>query len=239
MDFINKLPPSKDITTDTDYNGILVMVDRLTKYSHFVPYSEEFNAEKLARLVLDRLIQYHGIPKVFITDRDKLFTSNYWKTLVNTIGIRHKLSTSFHPQTDGQTERSNQTLETYLRHYVSYAQDNWVTLLPMAQVAINNSRSETTGETPFFANFGKHPNLFHEPGDNNPLAEKALVQAQDMKDLHDTLRLKINQTQDKLLKTAKNQSKTAPQLKRGDKVYLLTKNFNSKRPSRKLDPVKV
>lgn len=90
MDFINKLPPSRDITTDTDYNGILVMVDRLTKYSHFVPYNEEFNAEKLARLVLDRLIRYHGIPKVFITDRDKLFTSNHWKTLVNTIGIRHK-----------------------------------------------------------------------------------------------------------------------------------------------------
>lgn len=121
MDFINKLPLSEDPATDTMYNGILVMVDRLTKYSHFIPYNEEYTAEKLAFLVLDRLIRYHGMPKVFITDRDKLFTSNYWKTLISTIGIQHKLSTSFHLQTDGQTERANQTLETYLRHYVNYA----------------------------------------------------------------------------------------------------------------------
>jgi hypothetical protein len=96
------------------YDSILVMVDRLTKYTHFVPCMKSITAEELAHLVLDRLIRYHGIPKSFITDRDKLFTSNYWKTLVSVMGIKHKLSTAYHPQTDGQTERANQTLEAYL-----------------------------------------------------------------------------------------------------------------------------
>ena len=79
MDFIVKLPKSKDPATGTTYDSILVMVDRLTKYSHFVPCNETINAEQLGYLVLDRLIRYHGVPTTFITDRDKLFTSNYWK----------------------------------------------------------------------------------------------------------------------------------------------------------------
>jgi len=125
MDFIVKLPSSSDHITEEIYDSILVIVDRLTKYTHFIPYKETYTAEQLARIVIDRLIRYHGIryhgiPSSFVTDRDKLFTSNYWKTLVASIGIRYKLSTSFHPQTDGQTERMNQTLEAYLRHYVNY-----------------------------------------------------------------------------------------------------------------------
>ncbi|CAA77891.1 Reverse Transcriptase, partial [Cladosporium fulvum T-1 virus] len=149
MDFITKLPRSKDRVTGQAYDMILVMVDRLTKYAHFIPASEIYTAEQLGYLVLDRLIRYHGFPEVFITDRDKLFTSNYWKTLMGTIGIKHKLSTAYHPETDGQTERTNQTLEQYLRHYINYAQDNWVSLLPMAQIALNNHKSETTSTTPF------------------------------------------------------------------------------------------
>lgn len=114
-------------------------------------------AAQLGHLILDRLIRYHGIPQLFVTDRDKLSTSNYWKTLVAAVGIKHKLSTAFHPQTDGQTERTNQTLEQYLHHYVNMAQDNWVALLPMAQLALNHVDNETTGISPFFANFGKEP----------------------------------------------------------------------------------
>ncbi len=124
MDFIVKLPRSEDPVTGNKYDSILVMIDRLTKYSHFVPCNETINAKQLGCLVLDRLVWYHGVPTTFITDRDKLFTSKYWKTLVLAIGIKHKLSTAFHLQTDGQTERSNQTLEGYLRHYVNYAQNN-------------------------------------------------------------------------------------------------------------------
>lgn len=221
-----------------EYDSILVMVDRLTKYTHFIPCMKSITAEELAHLVLDRLIRYHGIPKSFITDRDKLFTSNYWKTLVSTMGIKHKLSTAYHPQTDGQTERANQTLEAYLRHYVNYAQDNWVNYLPMAQLALNQQISATTGVTPFYANFGKHPNLFMEPGSQHPNADKAMTTSDELKKLHEQLRQKILSSQDGLRESRKK-SKPDPQLKVGDKVYLLTRNLRSQRTTRKLDHVKV
>jgi transposase InsO family protein len=220
------------------YDSILVMVDRLTKYTHFVPCMKSITAEELAHLVLDRLIRYHGIPKSFITDRDKLFTSNYWKTLVSVMGIKHKLSTAYHPQTDGQTERANQTLEAYLRHYVNYAQDNWVIYLPMAQLALNQQISATTGVTPFYANFGKHPNLFMEPKLQHPNADKALITSDQLKELHKRLRQRILSSQDGLRKS-RQKSKPDPQLKKGDKVYLLTKNLRSQRTTKKLDHVKV
>ena len=177
--------------------------------------------------MLDLLVRYHGIPTVFITDRDKLFTSNYWKTLVAAMGIKHKLSTAFHPQTDGQTERSNQTLEAYLRHYVNYVQDNWVALLPMAQVAINNNASETTHVTPFYANFGKDPNLFMEAL-TGPQTDRALQSSADLHDIHNKMRQAISTSQTVLTSQRHKDSKTAPQLEKGDKVYLLTKNLKTK-----------
>jgi transposase InsO family protein len=238
MDFIVKLPISTDPVTSHQYDSILVMVDRLTKYSHFIPCSETITAQQLGCLVLDRLVRYHGIPTVFITDRDKLFTSNYWKTLVAAMGIKHKLSTAFHPQTDGQTERNNQTLEAYLRHYVNYVQDNWVALLPMAQVAINNNASETTHVTPFYANFGKDPNLFMEAL-TGPQTDRALQSSASLHDIHDKMRQAISTSQAALTSQRHKDSKTAPQLEKGDKVYLLTKNLKTRRGTKKLDHVKV
>lgn len=191
MDFITKLPQSQD-GLGNKFDTILVMVDRLTKYMHAVPCKETYTAENIGQLIHDRLIRYHGKPKVFITDRDKWFTSNYWRTFVAEMGIQHKLSTAFHPQTDGQTERANQTLEQYLRHYINQAHSDWVTLLPSAQIAINNQRSETTKHTPFYANFGKDPIVLQKPlpGIN---AQKALTTVRDMNKIHEEVRDKIIQ----------------------------------------------
>lgn len=238
MDFITKLPRSKDSVTSHEYDMILVMVDRLTKYVHFIPANETHTAEQLGYLILDRLVRYHGFPKIYITDRDKLFTSNYWNTLTGALGIKHKLSTSYHPQTDGQTERANQTLEQYLRHYVNYAQTNWASLLPMAQLALNNQQSDTTKTTPFFANFGKHPHLFGEQLEH-PQAEKAMIASEDLKKVHENLRTAILESQKRITGPHNAKRKMAPQLKRGDKVYLLTKNLRTRRTTKKLDQVKV
>lgn len=238
MDFITKLPISEDKATRVNYDMILVMVDRLTKYAHFIAASETYTAEQLGHLVMDRLVRHHGFPKVFITDRDKLFTSNYWKTLVGTLGIKHKLSTAYHPETDGQTERMNQTLEQYLRHYVNYAQDNWAALLPMAQLALNNQRSDTTRTTPFFSNFGRNPNLFGEPS-SHPQAERAMIATENLKDLHKELENRILDSQQAIAGPRNAKRKMAPQLKKGDKVYLLTKNLKTRRKTKKLDQVKV
>ena len=257
MDFITGLPKSKEQTTKHAYDSILVMVDKLTKYCHFIPCNKTITAPELGHLVLDRLVRYHGLPNTILTDRDKLFTLAYWKTLTGAMGIRHDLSTAFHLETDGQTERVNQTLEAYLRHYVNQMQDNWVSLLPMAQLAINNQVSETTKETPFFANFGKNPSLTL-PTKPYPQAQQAMTQAdkvtdliakrqvniafqrsQYMDELQEYLRNNIVRTNTKIQQSRHKDRKNGPQLKKGDRVYLLTKNLKIKRPLKKLNHIKV
>jgi hypothetical protein len=238
MDFITGLPPSADPVTKLRYDGIWVVVCRLTKAIELIPYRKDWTAEQLGYSLCDKVFRHHGMPKTIISDRDKLFTSNYWATLMSAIGIQQKLSTSFHPETDGQTERTNRTLKQYLRIYCNYQQDNWVSLLPMAQLAHNNKQSEATGHTPFFANHGRHPNLFERtlPG---PKAERALTKTADMKNTYDKMRESIKRAQDSSIQHANKKRKTAPQLKKGDKVYLLTSNFRTKRPNKGLDHVKV
>ena len=107
IDFITRLPPSIEAYIGVSYDTILVVVDRLTKYTYFVPCKAILIAKQLGFLVLDRLIRYYRIPKVFVTDRDKLFTLAYQRTLVVQIGIHYKLSSVFHLETDRQTERTN------------------------------------------------------------------------------------------------------------------------------------
>jgi transposase InsO family protein len=184
MDFVTQLPVSKDPVTDYVYDLIFVVVDRFTKAAEFVPFRHSYTAEQLARVFLDRIVRHHGIPESIISDRDKLFTSNYWTTLLAAIGTKKKLSTAYHPQTDGQTERVNQTMETYLRIYCNQQQDNWVSLLPMAQIAYNNKLSEATGVTPFFANYGRHPNLFTRSLDNNIQTDSAISSVEKLKEVH-------------------------------------------------------
>jgi hypothetical protein len=121
IDFIIKLLGSVDEPIGNRYDSIFVVMDRLTKYTHFIPYNEDFTVQSLAIIFVDRIVRYHGIPKAIISDRDKLFTSAFWKTLIVTLSIKLKLSTAFHPTTDGQTECMNQTVEVYLRHYVNHA----------------------------------------------------------------------------------------------------------------------
>ena len=106
MEFITKLPKSKDPVTGITYNLIIVIVDRFTKYLIVVPFKETHTAEQLGHLLLDRLVRDHRVLITIITDRDKLFTSNYWKTISAAMGTKPKMSTAYHPRTDSQTERA-------------------------------------------------------------------------------------------------------------------------------------
>jgi transposase InsO family protein len=238
MDFVTGLPLSRDPATGLAYDAILVIVDRFTKYALFIPFRKDYTAVQLAHVLKDRLIRNYGIPKSIISDRDKLFTSNYWATLMAEIGIQRKLSTAYHPETDGQTERTNRTMKTYLKIYSNHAQNNWLSLLAMAQLSYNNKLSEATGTTPYFANHGTHPNLFERtlPG---PKAEAAVKTADEMKALYELLHKKTLEAQGNSISHVNKKRKTAPQLKEGDKVYLHTKNLRTKRPSKGLDNVKV
>ncbi|RAL65789.1 hypothetical protein DID88_005454 [Monilinia fructigena] len=238
-DFVVKLPLSKDPTTGIEYDAILNVVDRLTKFAYMIPFKETWDAEQLAYVFLRGIVSIHGVPDEIISDRDKLFTSKFWTTLLALMGIKRKLSTSFHPQTDGQTERTNQTMEAYLRCYVNYRQDNWVELLPMAQFAYNTSETETTKITPARANFGFNPQAYKIPIPQEVNAESAIVQVEQLKDLQEQLALDLRFISSRTAAYYNTKRSMEPTLKEGDKVYLLRRNIETKRPSNKLDHRKL
>ena len=134
--------------------------------------------------------------------------------------------------------KKNQSMETYFRHYVNFKQNNWVSLLPITQLAYNNKKSNTTGLTPFFANHGNHPELFHAPKPG-PNAYRTMVTASDMTKLHEKMAKAIIHSNNKTETKMNSKKKMAPQLKEGDKMYLFIKNFKTKRPRKKLDHVKI
>src|SRR2546430_14556188 len=157
-----KLPPSTEPMTKKTYDSIWVITDRLTKYGYFIPYIEASTAKDLAYTFTRVVIANHGVPKTVISDRGTIMNSKFWKTLTVRLGIQWKPSTAYHPQTDGQPEQLNQTLEQYLRCYVDQEQDNWVSLLPLAQFAYNSAESSTTKMSPFYANYGYNPEPYRD-----------------------------------------------------------------------------
>jgi transposase InsO family protein len=133
------------------------MVDRFSKMAHFIALKETATAKDVANAFLKEDWKLHRLPKSIISDHDTKWTSEFSDGLCGLLGIIKRMSTSFHPQTDGQTERVNQTLETYLRTFINYDQDNWYSLLPLAEFAFNNSVSQATQRTPIYTNYGYHP----------------------------------------------------------------------------------
>lgn len=156
IDFIVHLPPSGEFK---QFTAIMVVVDRLTKRAHFIPTSDNISAKELANLLYLRIYPNHGLPKQIISDRGPQFSSELFKGWCEQLGIQRSMTTAYHPQADGQTERINQILEQYLRCYIDIIQkDNWVFYLPTAEFAYNNAASETTKNSPFFVELGRHPN---------------------------------------------------------------------------------
>ena len=238
-DFIVKLPPSRDPMTGVVYDSILVIVERLTKYMVCIPYKESSSAEELSFAFLREVVAHHGMPEEIISDRDKLFTSKFWTALTAYLGVKRKLSTAFHPQTNGGTERMNQVIEAYLRCYVNYKQDNWVSLLPLAQFAYNSSITDTTKVSPFYANFGYELSAYNEPHSTNIDNQLARTQADEIKELHKELAEELRFVAEKSALYYNAKRSQEPTLKEGDKVYLLRRNIKTQRPSDKLDHKKL
>ena len=231
MDFIVELPPSDG------YDAIYVCVDRFTKMAHFIPTKSNVTAEKAAQHYVKDVFRLHGLPDDIVSDRGQQFTSRFTQRLLELCEIKGNRSTAYHPQSDGQTERTNQTLEQYLRIYCDYQQDDWNTLLPYAEFVYNNTQSASTKMTPFFANYGYHPrcNLrVSRPADPsvNPTAEDLLEQ---FKQLHSVLRSNLTSAQVEYKEYHDRHMKDPPAFKVGDKVWLNRRNIKTKRPSQKLD----
>ena len=129
----------------------------MTKYVHVIPTTSTIDAEGAARLYVNNVFTLHGLSKSIVSDRDPRFSSAFFKEAFATLGVKLRMSTANHPQTDGQTECMNRVVEDTLRAFVNHRQTNWDELLPLCQFAINNSFQTSTGESPFFLNSGQHP----------------------------------------------------------------------------------
>jgi hypothetical protein len=150
MDFIVGLPH-----TQKGYNSIWVVVDRLTKVAHFIPVNTTYFGARLAELYISRIVCPHGVPKKIISDRGSQFTSRFWEQLHDSLDTKLRFSTAYHPQTDGQTERTNQVLKDMLRACAIQYGTSWDKCLPFAEFSYNNSYQASTKKSPFEALYGR------------------------------------------------------------------------------------
>jgi len=153
MDFIDGLPKSYG------YEVILVVVDRLSKYGHFLPLKHPYTAQSVAKVFLDTVVRLHGLPDAITSDRDAVFLSSFWQELFTLQGVLLHTSSAYHPQSDGQTEVLNRCLETYLRCYCNEDASNWFSCLPMAEYWYNTCHHSAIQTTPYEALYGRPPPL--------------------------------------------------------------------------------
>jgi len=146
-----------------------VIVDRLTKSSHFVPIKIGMSVTKLAEMYIEQIVRLHGIPSSIVSDRDPRFTSKFWESLQTALGTKLRLSSAYHPQTDGQTERTIQSLEDLLRACVLEQGVSWVECLPLIEFTYNNSFHSSIGMALFEALYGRRcrtPLCWFESGES-------------------------------------------------------------------------
>ncbi|GKA20375.1 putative reverse transcriptase domain-containing protein [Tanacetum coccineum] len=214
MDFVTKLPKSSQ-----GYDTIWVIVDRLTKSAIFTPMRETDPLDKLARMYLKEVVTRHGIPVSIICDRDPRFASNFWRSLQNALGTNLDMSTAYHPQTDGQSERTIQTLEDMLRACAIDFGKGWVNHLPLVEFSYNNSYHASIKAAPFEALYGRKcrsPVCWTEVGEAQILGPELIQETTE----------KIIQIKQRM-QAARDRQKSYADLKRkpmefqvGDKVML-------------------
>ena len=151
---------------------------------HFKPVKITLDAPELVEVIIKVVVNHYGLLNSIITNKGSLFTSKFWSSLCSFFGIKERLSTTFHPQTDGQIKQQNSTIEAYLRAFVNFEQNDWARLLPIAKFVYNNEKHLNTGHTLFELNCGYHPCVFFEK-DTNPcsqskLADKLSAKLQDL-----------------------------------------------------------
>ncbi|GJW40446.1 reverse transcriptase domain-containing protein [Tanacetum coccineum] len=214
MDFITKLPRSKN-----GHDTIWVIVDRLTKSAHFLAIREDYSTERLARIYIDEIVARHGVPVSIISDRDGRFTSRCWQTVQNALGTRLDMSTAYHPQTDGQSERTIQTLEDMLRACVIDFGGSWDVHLPLAEFSYNNSYHSSIRCAPFEALYGRKcrsPVLWAEIGESSLIGPELVQETTDKVVL---IKEKLKAARDRQKSYADNRRKPL-EFEVGDRVML-------------------
>ncbi|WVZ75897.1 hypothetical protein U9M48_023916 [Paspalum notatum var. saurae] len=188
MDFIVGLP-----RTQKGYNSIWVVVDRLTKVAHFIPVNTTYLGARLAELYISRIVCLHGVPKRIISDRGSQFTSRFWEQLHDSLDSKLRFSTAYHPQTDGQTERTNQILEDMLRACAIQYGTSWDKSLPYAEFSYNNSYQASLKKSPFEALYGRRcrtPLFWNQTGEKQVFGPDLIRDAeQQIKMVRENLRV--------------------------------------------------
>jgi hypothetical protein len=223
IDFIGPLPESQN--RNGKFDTITAVIDRLTGMVHLIPSRQTFKAREIAELVFSEIYRLHGLPKTIISDRDLLFNSIFWKRLHKLLGIKLHMSSAYHPESDGATERANRTITQMIRQSIDDKQTNWATKLPAVEFAINIARSEVTGYAPFFLNYGRMPqSLLWDSGQKDEFPG-ILKFAQNLKiaimSAHDS----ILAHRVKEIRTANRKRLPSP-FEIGDLVYILSKNLS-------------
>jgi len=213
---------------------VLVVCDRLSKMMYFVATTERMSAEGLARLFRDNVWKLHGLPESVVSDRGPQFAAELTKELNRMLGIKTKLSTTFHLQTNGQTERMNQKLEQYLWFFIEHRQKDWLEWMAAAEFVINNKVHMATKVSPFMANYGREIRM---GGDirRKGKVEHATEFVERMKKVHEEVEAALKKTQEEMKKYADRNRKETEKWEKGDKVLLSTKDLVFKeRPTKKL-----
>jgi len=218
VDFIMKLPLAQE------YDSILVVVDRLTKIVHFIPITEKTSAEGLARLFRDNVWKLHRLPESIISDRGPQFATGLIRELNEILEIKSKLSTAFHPQTDGQMERVNQELEQYLRMFINHRQEQWPEWLGTTEFAYNNKMYLSMQMTPFKANYGQDPRMGFE-GRKKGKYEEVEKFVEKMKEIQKEAKAALTKMKEDMKKYTDRKRGEADGYRVGDLVMLSTKNL--------------
>lgn len=233
MDFITGLPVAQGFHSKK-YDAILVIVDRYTKYALYIPTQKRLSGDQLANLFLEKVFKDYGMPNGIVSDRAKIFAEGFWRSFCHLLACKRRLSTAFHPQTDGQTERQNQAIEHYLRAFCNKDQQDWPIQLALAQFTYNTAYHSTIGDTPANLLRGFHPLA---PGQNQLALSKLDANAQlrvtELQNMRKSMEQLFRNSQAEYARwyNAKHINKT---FNVGDWVLISTRNLNLRRISRKL-----
>ena len=212
---------------------IVVIINRFTKMIHLKATTMNISSEEIVKIYRDDIWKLHGIPRKILSDRGPQFASKFMEEFTKALGTKRQLSTAYHLQTDGQTERINQEIGTFLRHYVNYQQNDWTNWLATAEFQYNNKKHAATGKTPFELNFGRHP----WKGDlmvkmDSPWVEDFLSGLQRS---WEQATKAMEEVQKNMKRQFDKKRRNPQELMVGNHVWLENKNIHSNQPLKKLD----
>ena len=222
-----------NIPEDKGFDYILTITDRLGSDLQIIPTTTNITAEELAEIFFDKWYCENGLPMDIVSDRDKLFMSKFWKALLKLTGVKLKVSTAYHPETDGSSERSNKTVIQSLRFHVDRNQSGWIRALPRIRFNIMNTVNKSTGFTPFQLRFGRSPRILPPfvqvpPTDNHSSTNNA---AETALEVVNHLKFDVMEAQDNLLRAKISQASQVNKTRTltfpfhvGDRVRLSTRN---------------